>query len=452
MIADLINEKGLPHSLEAERCVLGAIILENEALYQVLDSLSPDDFYSESHKILYQTCVNRITLGQGVDLVLLKDAMAAAGDLDLIGGVTYVASLIDAVPTARNIAHYAQIVKQKAIARGLILAGYEIIDEVYKQDKEPEEILEDAQGKLFGITDKTLASRRGFKTLRETGPETWERVEQIAENKGRLTGLLSGYVDLDNLTLGFHPGQLIIIAGRPSMGKTAFALNIAENVSVTMDAEKSTGIFSIEMSAGEINMRLLSSVARVNSLRIRNGSCDKGEWERMFSAMNRLASARISIDDSSRLTPNDVLARGRRLKAERGLDLLIVDYLQLMTAKGKFDNRQQEITTISRMLKETAKELQVPIIALSQLHREPERRANKQPQLSDLRESGAIEQDADVVLFIYRDEVYERTPENAGVASLLLKKQRNGPAPETLDLTFLSQFTRFESKAFEYGQ
>ncbi len=442
MPVDLITEKGLPHSLEAERCVLGSIILNNESIYQVLDSLSPDDFYAESHKILYERFTEWISASRGVDLVIIKEELARLGVLEQVGGITYVATLIDDVPSARNIAHYAHIVKERAALRRLILAGYDIIDSCYRQDEEPEEILTKAEQRIFAIAENRLTT--GFTPLRDLADGAWNRINFLHENPGALTGLPTGFVDFDNMTSGLQPADLIIVAGRPSMGKTAFALNIAQHAGSKL--KKTVGIFSLEMSKEQLMLRFICSEAQVNAHRLRSGECTREEWSRLMKAMAVLTEAKIFLDDSSGITPLEMGAKARRLKAEHGCDLLIVDYMQMMRMKGRYDNRQQEITAISRSLKELAKELNVPVMALSQLHRGPETRGkDHRPMLSDLRESGAIEQDADLVCFIYREEVYDATEDNRGLAEILVRKQRNGPIGD-IPLVFLKEWTRFVDK------
>ncbi|MCI0413147.1 replicative DNA helicase [bacterium] len=441
MSVDLITERGLPHSLDAERCVLGSIILENDSIYQVLDLLSGEDFYAETHRILYDRFVELVTKSRGVDLIILKEELSRLGELEQVGGITYVASLIDAVPTARNISHYAQIIKERAALRRLILAGYEIIDSCYKQEEETEEILNKAEQKIFAIAENRLTT--GFSALKDLADSAWTRINYLHENPGVLTGLPTGFVDFDNMTSGLQPGDLIVIAGRPSMGKTAFALNIAQHVA---RVRKTVGIFSLEMSKEQLMLRFICSEAQVNAHRLRSGECTREEWSRLMKAMAVLTEASIYVDDSSGLTPLDMGAKSRRLKAEHGCDLLIVDYMQMMRMKGRYDNRQQEITAISRSLKELAKELNLPVVALSQLHRGPETRGkDHKPMLSDLRESGAIEQDADLVCFIYREEVYDATEENRGLAEILVRKQRNGPIGD-IPLVFLKEWTRFVDK------
>jgi replicative DNA helicase len=442
MAVDLITERGLPQSLDAERSVLGAIILENEAIYQILDVLKAEDFYAENHRLLYERLTEMISSSHAVDLVTLREELARTGELDQIGGIAYVASLIDTLPTSRNVLHYGQIIKEKAILRRLIRAGYDIIESSYRQEDETGEILNNAERSIFAIAEDRV--RVGFQSLKDLADGAWSRINFIHENPGVLTGLETGFSDLDQLTSGLQASDLIIIAGRPSMGKTAFAMNVAQNVGVRL--KKTVGIFSLEMSKEQLMLRFLCSEARLDSHRLKVGGFTRDEWSRLMRTMAILSEAKIFLDDSSGLTPIEMGAKARRLKAEQGLDLIIVDYLQMMRMKGRYDNRQQEITAISRSLKELAKELSVPVVALSQLHRGPETRGkDHKPMLSDLRESGAIEQDADIVCFIYREEVYEPTEENRGLAEILVRKQRNGPTGD-IELVFLKEYTRFENK------
>jgi replicative DNA helicase len=442
MSVDLITERGLPHSLDAERCVLGSIILENDSLYQVVDLLGADDFYAENHRILYERFVELITKSRGVDLIILKEELSRLSELEQVGGITYIASLIDAVPTARNITHYAQIIKERAALRRLILAGYEIIDSCYKQEEETEDILNRAEQRIFSIAQKRLTS--GFVPFKEIADDVWNKINQLHENPGQVTGVATGFADFDKLTSGLQPTDFVIIAGRPSMGKTALALNIAQSAATT--ANKTVGVFSLEMSKEQLGMRFVCSEARVNFHRLRSGETTREDWTKLMKAMATLADAKIFIDDSSGLTPLDMSAKARRLKAEYGCDLLIVDYLQMMRMRSRTENRQQEISAISRSLKELAKELYLPVIALSQLSRGPELRTDHEPQLADLRESGSIEQDADLVCFIYREEVYSPEDETVkGLAELMVKKHRNGPL-QNIPLVFLKEWTRFENR------
>jgi replicative DNA helicase len=392
--------------------------------------------------LLYERLTEMISSSRAVDLVTLREELARTGELDQIGGIAYIASLIDTLPTSRNVLHYGQIIKEKAILRRLIRAGYDIIESSYRQEDETGEILNNAERSIFAIAEDRV--RIGFQSLKDLADGAWNRINFIHENPGVLTGLETGFSDLDQLTSGLQASDLIIIAGRPSMGKTAFAMNVAQNVGVRL--KKTVGIFSLEMSKEQLMLRFLCSEARLDSHRLKVGGFTRDEWSRLMRTMAILSEAKIFLDDSSGLTPIEMGAKARRLKAEHGLDLIIIDYLQMMRMKGRYDNRQQEITAISRSLKELAKELNVPVVALSQLHRGPETRGkDHKPMLSDLRESGAIEQDADLVCFIYREEVYEPTEENRGLAEILVRKQRNGPTGD-IELVFLKEYTRFENK------
>lgn len=422
--------------------MLGAIIIENQSIFEILDKLSTEDFYSEANKILYDRLTELISASRPVDLLILKEELSRTGEIDQVGGLGYIVALIDAVPSARNIQHYAGIIKEKAVLRRLIQAGYHIMESGYKPEEDTDEILNQAEQLIFAIAEDRV--RTGFVSMKELADTTWAKIKQLDENPGALTGLETGFVDLDHLTSGLQSSDLIIIAGRPSMGKTAFALNIAQHVGTKL--RKTVGIFSLEMSKEQLMLRLLCSEARLDSHRLKAGGFSREEWSRLLKTMEVLMGSNLYIDDSSAVSPLDMSAKARRLKAEHGLDLLVVDYMQMMKMKGRFESRQQEITAISRSLKELAKELHVPVVALSQLHRGPEQRGrDHKPVLADLRESGAIEQDADVVMFIYREEVYEATEENRGLAEILIRKQRNGPTGE-VDLVFLREFTRFENK------
>src|SRR5262245_3013653 len=368
MAVDLITERGLPQSLDAERSVLGAIILENEAIYQILDVLKSEDFYAENHRVLYERLTEMISNSRAVDLVTLREELARTGELDQIGGIAYIASLIDTLPTSRNVLHYGQIIKEKAVLRRLIRAGYDIIESSYRQEDETGEILNNAERSIFAIAEDRI--RIGFQSLKDLADSAWNRINFIHENPGVLTGLETGFADLDQLTSGLQPADLIIIAGRPSMGKTAFAMNVAQNIGVRL--KKTVGIFSLEMSKEQLMLRFLCSEARLDSHRLKVGGFTRDEWSRLMRTMAVLSEAKIFLDDSSGLTPIEMGAKARRLKAEHGLDLIIIDYWKMMRMKGRYDNRQQEITAISRSLKELAKELNVPVVALSQLHRGPE--------------------------------------------------------------------------------
>jgi len=377
-----------------------------------------------------------------VDLITLTDAMKKAGTLEGCGGAAYVSSLVDNVPTAANIAYYARIVKEKAILRGLISISGEIIADSYEDQRNVDELLDLAESRIFQISEEKI--KPAFLSMKEIVKDTFKIIETLYEKQERITGVSTGYKDLDDMTAGFQSSDLIIIAGRPAMGKTALAMNIARNAAV--NREIPVAIFSLEMSKEQLAMRLLSTESRIDFNRIRNGHIRKEEWPALIQAAGVLSDAPILIDDTASLNPLEMRAKARRLKADRNIGMVVVDYLQLMTGKGRAERRDLEISEISRSLKAMAKELNIPVVALSQLSRAVESREDKRPILADLRESGAIEQDADVVAFIFRREFYNPDTEDKGVAEVIIGKQRNGPTG-TVRLTFLREFTRFENLA-----
>ncbi len=440
-MADITLEKNLPHNLDAERSILGSIILENRALHMAQEILREGDFYRESHRKIFRVMEALTERSSVIDLVTLKNELQNQGDLDGVGGHAYVSSLIDGVPKSANIEHYARIVKEKAILRHLIEAGNRIINQVYEGDDSAEDVLDEAQKQIFSIAEGNI--KTGFSTMRDIAAPTLEYIDRLHERKELVTGIPTGFERLDELTSGLQDSDMIVLAARPSMGKTALALNMALHAAVK--AGKTVGLFSLEMAKEQLFLRMLCSQARVDAHRLRIGRLGKDEWTRLTLAFGELTEARIFIDDTPGLSIFEMRAKSRRLKAEKGLDLLIVDYLQLMRGRSRYENRTQEISDISRALKGLAKELGVPLLALSQLSRAPEQRGgDRRPQLSDLRESGAIEQDADVVVFIYREEVYKPTEDNRGMAQIIIGKQRNGPT-DKFDLAFIKEYTRFEN-------
>jgi replicative DNA helicase len=381
-----------------------------------------------------------------IDPVTLKDELTRSGDLDDVGGPAYVASLTDGVPRSANVEYYARIVKEKSTLRRLIQSATEVLTRAYDAEEDADNLLDEAERSIFQIAEHRL--RAGFIPLSQLVNTGYELIEKLQEHKGLVTGVPSGFVDLDEMTSGFQKSDLVIVAARPSMGKTSLVLNIALHAAI--EAGRTVGVFSLEMAKEQLFMRMLTSEARVDAHRFRGGFLGEQDYDRLVAAFARLHDAKVFIDDSPAVGILEMRAKSRRLKMEHGLDLLIVDYLQLMQGRGRFENRQQELASISRSLKILAKELQVPILALSQLSRAPESRSDHRPQLSDLRESGALEQDADVVLFIFREDMYapegERAPESEGTAELIIGKQRNGPVG-SVRLAFLKQFTRFENLA-----
>jgi replicative DNA helicase len=435
-------ERVLPHNAEAERTVLGAVLVDNEAFNAAAELLTREDFYREGHRRLFDAMANLAERSQPIDLITLKDELARAQALEAVGGATYLAGLLDGLPRISNVADWCRIVKEKAVLRNLIRAGSRIVESCFEAEEDPAELLDKAEKAIFDIAERRV--RQGFIGIREIVKESFRTIDQLSQSQELVTGVPTGFVDLDERTSGLQRGDLVIVAARPAMGKTSFCLNVAQHASLR--AGKTVGVFSLEMSKEQLVLRMLCADARVDAHRLRRGKLHEKDWTRLAKAYGELSTARIFIDDSASLTPLEMRAKCRRLKAEHGLDLVIVDYLQLMNAAGRAENRQQEIASISRSMKGLAKELEVPVIALSQLSRAPEARTEKRPQLSDLRESGAIEQDADVVMFIYREDAYrdDVAEENRGVAEIIIGKQRNGPTG-TIKLVFIKEYTRFEN-------
>ncbi len=445
----MASDRTLPHNLEAEKCVLGAILIDNPSFNQAAEVIDAGDFFRDAHRRIFEKMVGLSERNQPIDPVTLKDELSRTGELDEVGGPAYVASLTDGVPRSANVEYYARIVREKSTLRRLIQSATEVLTRAYDAEEGADDLLDEAERAIFQISEHRL--REGFIPLSQLVNTGYELIEKLQEHKGLVTGVPSGFTDLDELTSGFQKSDLIILAARPSVGKTALALNMALHCAT--EAAKTVGIFSLEMSKEQLFMRLLTSDARVDAHRFRGGFLGEQDYDRLVAAFARLHDAKVFIDDSPAAGILEMRAKARRLKMEHGLDMLVVDYLQLMQGRGRFDNRQQELASISRSLKILAKELQVPILALSQLSRAPESRSDHRPQLSDLRESGALEQDADVVLFIYREEMYvpegERAPESEGTAEVIIGKQRNGPVG-SVRLAFLKQYTRFENLASGY--
>jgi replicative DNA helicase len=434
------QDRALPHNGDAERTVLGAVLVDNAAFNSAAEVLTRDDFYRDSHRRIFDAMAALAERSQPIDLVTLKDELVRASSLEAVGGAAYLASLMDGVPRITNVEHWSRIIKEKAVLRSLIHAGNRIVQSAYEAEDEAALILDRAEKSIFDIAEHRI--RQGFVGSREIVKESFRTIDQLSQSKDLVTGLPTGFVDLDEKTSGLQKGDLIIVAARPAMGKTSLCLNIAQHASARTG--ETVGIFSLEMSKEQLVLRMLCADARVDAHRLRTGNLQEKDWTRLAKAYADLSASRIFIDDSATLTPLEMRAKCRRLKAEHGLGLLVVDYMQLVTGSGKIENRQQEIASISRSLKGLAKELSCPVIALSQLSRAPETRTEKRPQLSDLRESGAIEQDADIVMFIYREEEYKPTDENRGIAEIIIGKQRNGPTGSR-KLAFIREFTRFEN-------
>ncbi|RMG91505.1 MAG: replicative DNA helicase [Candidatus Dadabacteria bacterium] len=436
-----------PHSLEAEVGVLGAVLLNNDVLPQVAELVDRDDFYRTGHRLIFEAMLDLSERGAPIDLVTLTEELRTKGVLEKAGGAAYVGSLTDQVPSARNAEHYARIVRERAVLRKLIWVATEIASEGYDPDADVEEYLDRAEQEIFKITQRKISP--SFVRLRDVLKDAMAKVEELYERKELVTGVPTGFHDLDQLTAGLQPSDLIIVAGRPGMGKTSFVLNIAHYASVHENLP--VGFFSLEMSREQLALRLLCAEARIDSHRLRRGMLKDSDFPKLARAAGVLAEAPFFIDDTPGISTLELRAKARRLKAEAGLELVIVDYLQLMRARGSYDVREQEISEISRSLKALAKELHVPVIALSQLNRGVESRSDKRPLLSDLRESGAIEQDADVILFIYRDDVYNKESADKGIAEIIVGKQRQGPTG-TVKLAFLNEYTAFENLAKGYEE
>lgn len=433
-----VADRSLPHNLEAERSVLGAILIRNEAINQATELIDAKDFFRVAHQRIFDGMIALSERNDAIDLVTLKEELERRGDLDEVGGPAYVAALVDGVPRSTNVEYYALIIRQKSTLRTLIRSTQQIERAAYDAELDADELLDEAERAIFEIADNRI--RRGFVPLRDLVHQSFATIEMLQSHKGLVTGVAMGFTELDELTSGLQPSDLIIVAARPSMGKTSFVLNIAEHVGTKEN--RTVGFFSLEMSKEQLFLRMLTSHASIDAHRFRQGFLNERDYARIVQAINELEQAKVFIDDTAAIGVLEMRAKARRLKAEHGLDLLIVDYIQLMQGRGRFDNRQQELASISRSMKGLAKELNVPIIVLSQLSRAPESRSDHKPQLSDLRESGALEQDADVVMFIYREEVYDSKPENENLAEIIIGKQRNGPIG-AVKLAFLKQHTKF---------
>ncbi len=434
------RERTLPNNLEAERTVLGAILVDNAAFNSAAEILSREDFYRDAHRRIYEAMAALAERSQPIDLVTLKDELGRQSALEAVGGAAFLAGLVDGVPRITSVEHWSRLIKEKAVLRNLIHAGNRIVQSCYEGEDEAAALLDRAEKAIFDIAERRI--RQGFVDMGEIIKESFRTIDQLSQSKDVVTGLPTGFVDIDEMTSGLQKGELVIVAGRPAMGKTSFCLNVAQHAA--QRAGETVGLFSLEMSRAQLALRLLCADARIDAHRLRTGKLTEKDWARLAKAYTDLAQARIFIDDSATVTPLEMRAKCRRLKAEHGLGLVIVDYLQLVTSGGRVENRQQELSAISRSMKGLAKELDVPVIALSQLSRAPEARPDRRPQLSDLRESAAIEQDADIVMFIFREEEYKPTDENRGIAEIIIGKQRNGPTGNRR-LAFIKEFTRFEN-------
>ncbi len=440
-----------PHSVEAEQSVLGGLMLDSAAWDQVADRVLAEDFYRNDHRLIFDAVRGLIERNQPCDAVTLSGHLESQGFLDQVGGLAYLGMLARDTPTAANIRAYADIVRERSVLRQLITAGNEIVTNALQPEgREAREIVDAAERVVFEIAERGSRGKVGFQSINDILPAVVDKIDEMYHSDGKLTGISSGFKVLDDMTSGLNAGDLIIIAGRPSMGKTTLAVNIAENAA--LGSGKSAAIFSMEMSSESLTLRMISSLGRINQGHLRSGRLSEEDWPRINSAMTQLGAAKIYVDETPALTPTEVRARARRLKRERGLDLIVVDYLQLMQVAGTKENRATEISEISRSLKALAKEMKIPVIAVSQLNRGVEQRENKKPVMSDLRESGAIEQDSDMILLIYREDYYDKNTTRKGIADINIAKQRNGPTGE-IQLTFLGEYTKFENYAPEsYGE
>ena len=437
-----------PHSIEAEQSVLGGLLLDNEALDRITDLLTEVDFYRSEHKLIYQQITRLLERGRPADVVTVSEAIEQAGLTDETGGLAYLGELAANTPSAANIRRYAEIVRERAVLRHLVVAGDEIAtDALNPLGRDAKELLDTAEQKVFAIAEMGARAQQGFVHINPLLTQVVERIQELhdRDNPSEITGVPTGFTDLDRMTSGLQPGDLIIVAGRPSMGKTAFALNIAEYVAV--DVGLPVAVFSMEMGGTQLAMRMLASIGRLDSHRVRTGRLTDDEWSRLTYALGKLHEAPMHIDETGGMNPTDLRGRARRLKRQVGkLGLIVIDYIQLMGSTRQNENRATEVSEISRSLKALARELEVPIIALSQLSRKVEERTDKRPMMSDLRESGAIEQDADVILMMYREDYYKPDTPDKGMAEVIIGKQRNGPTG-TVSLAFLGEYTRFENLA-----
>ncbi|HMM56722.1 MAG: replicative DNA helicase [Xanthomonadales bacterium PRO7] len=436
-----------PHSIDAEQAVLGGLMLDEHAWERIADKLGEEDFYRRDHRLIFRAIGDLASKNQPCDAVTLGEWFESSGLADEVGGVAYVIQLANSTPSAANILAYAGIVREKSVLRQLIEAGTQIVGDGFQPEgRTSEEILGAAETRVFHIAETGARGKKSYVEMRTAVHEAFQILSRRYESKEAVTGLATGFADLDELTSGLQPTDLIIVAARPSMGKTTLAVNIAEHAAIK--SRKAVAIFSMEMSASQLAFRLISSLGRIDQQHLRNGNLEEEDWPRVTSAITLLSETKILIDDTPSLSPSELRARARRLKRQFDIGLIVVDYLQLMAVPGNKENRATEISEISRSLKALAKELNIPVIALSQLNRSLEQRTDKRPVMADLRESGAIEQDADVILFIYRDEVYDKESADKGLAEIIIGKQRNGPIG-TVKLTFLGRYTRFENTASE---
>lgn len=436
---DPMMDRVPPHNREAEQSVIGAIFLDPQALITASEILLADDFYQNAHKKIFETMLRLSDQGKAIDVVTVTEELSAKKELEDVGGLSYLLELANAVPTAANIAHYAKIVDEKALLRRLIRVATKIVEDGYTREDEVEALLGEAEKRMMEVASRKNAG--DFKHVKDVLVETFDNIEQLQSRKGDVTGIPTGFRDLDHITAGFQRNDLIIVAARPSVGKTAFALNVAQSVAV--QARENVAIFSLEMGAEQLVMRMLCAEGNIDAQVLRTGALTTEDWGKLTMAMGSLSNSGIFIDDTPGVRVNEIRAKCRRLAQEHGLGMILIDYLQLIQGSGKpGENRQQEVSEISRSLKGLARELKVPVIALSQLSRGVEQRQDKRPMMSDLRESGSIEQDADIVAFLYRDDYYDKESESKNMIEIIIAKQRNGPTG-TVTLAFKKEFNKF---------
>lgn len=448
MSEEYVDTRTPPHSIEAEQAVIGAIFLEPEAMSTASEFLIPQDFYRPSHQRIFQMMMQLSDRGEPIDLLTVTNALNSSKLLEEVGGVSYLTELADAVPTAANISYYTKIVEEKSVLRRLIRTATDIVTESFNREDEIEDVLSEAEKNILDVSNRQNAN--AFKNIKDVLIDVYDNIEQLHQNTGDVTGIPTGFKDLDHITSGFQRNDLIIVAARPSVGKTAFALNVAQNVAIKTD--ENVAIFSLEMGADQLVSRMLCAEGNIDAQRLRTGNLEAEDWTKLTMAMGSLSNAGIFIDDSPGIRVNEIRSKCRRLKQEHGLGMILIDYLQLIQGSGANakENRQQEVSEISRSLKGLARELEVPVIALSQLSRGVEQRQDKRPMMSDLRESGSIEQDADIVGFLYRDDYYDKESEKQNIIEIIIAKQRNGPVG-TVELAFVKEYNKFVDLDHKYS-
>lgn len=438
-MSDLFTDRTPPSNIEAEQAVLGAIFLEPNSIVTASEALTPEDFYRAAHQRIYSVMLDLAERGDPVDVITLTAELRDRKQLDEVGGLSYLTELANSTPTAANIEYYSHIVEEKSLLRRLIRTATQIVSDGYQREDEVEAILDDAEKTILEVAQKKRTS--AFQSIKDILVETYDNIEILNNRQGDVTGIPTGFLELDRMTAGFQRNDLIIVAARPSVGKTAFALNIAQNVAIKTD--ENVAIFSLEMGAQQLVMRMLCAEGNIDAQRLRTGRLEEADWQKLTMAMGSLSNAGIYIDDTPGIRVNEIRAKCRRLQQERGLGMILIDYLQLIQGNSsRGENRQQEVSEISRTLKSIARELNVPVIALSQLSRGVESRQDKRPMMSDIRESGSIEQDADIVAFLYRDDYYDKESEKQNIIEIIIAKQRNGPVG-TVELAFVKEYNKF---------